>query len=310
MINNQNYRELLEEKDGIRLLGVTHFHPQHIFECGQCFRWHRINEDDNSSYKGIVHGRVLEVSLEEDTVLISNLTKTEFLKDFHHYFDFNRDYGLIKQVLKEDPVLEEAVDFGYGIRVLNQNPFETLISFILSSNNLITKIKDGIQKISQEYGRKITHEDDTGDAYYAFPTALELSKATEEDLRKIGVGYRAKYIYGATKMVVDAQRDMEKLGPDLYELENMTSEQCHKALLAYPGVGPKVADCVMLFSMGKTEAFPVDVWVKKAMAHFYDSKENNLLKTRAFGQNLFGPYAGFAQQYLFYYAREKKIVLK
>lgn len=307
MIKNQNYKELMEEKDGIRLIGVTHFHPQHIFECGQCFRWHRIKEDDNTSYQGIVHGKVLQVSMEEDSVFISNLTEKEFLKDFHHYFDFNRDYGLIKQVLKEDPVLEGAVDFGYGIRVLNQDPFEILISFILSSNNLITKIKDGIQKISHDYGSKITHEDD---AYYAFPTALELSKATEEDLRKIGVGYRAKYIHGATKMVVEAQKNKGKLAPDLYKLENMSSEKCHKALLAYPGVGPKVADCVMLFSMGKSEAFPVDVWVKKAMAHFYDSKENNLLKTRAFGQNLFGPYAGFAQQYLFYYARENKIVLK
>lgn len=307
MIKNQNYKELVEEKDGIRLLGVTHFHPQHIFECGQCFRWHRIKEDDNTSYQGIVHGKVLQVSMEEDTVFISNLTEKEFLKDFHHYFDFNRDYGLIKQVLKEDPVLKEAVDFGYGIRVLNQDPFEILISFILSSNNLITKIKDGIQKISHDYGSKITHEDD---AYYAFPTALELSKATEEDLRKIGVGYRAKYIRGATKMVVDAQKNKGKLAPDLYKLENMSSEKCHKALLAYPGVGPKVADCVMLFSMGKSEAFPVDVWVKKAMVHFYDSKENNLLKTRAFGQHLFGSYAGFAQQYLFYFAREKKIVLK
>lgn len=310
MIKNQNYKELVEEKDGIRLLGVTHFHPQHIFECGQCFRWHRIKEDDNTSYQGIVHGKVLQVSMEEDTVFISNLTEKEFLKDFHHYFDFNRDYGLIKQVLKEDPVLKEAVDFGYGIRVLNQDPFEILISFILSSNNLITKIKDGIQKISHDYGSKITHEDDKNDAYYAFPTALELCKATEEDLRKIGVGYRAKYIRGATKMVVDAQKNKGKLAPDLYKLDNMSSEKCHKALLAYPGVGPKVADCVMLFSMGKSEAFPVDVWVKKAMVHFYDSKENNLLKTRAFGQHLFGSYAGFAQQYLFYFAREKKIVLK
>ncbi len=305
-MKNQNYRNLEEEKDGIRLLGVTHFHPQHIFECGQCFRWNRVEEDDSSKYWGVVHGKVLQVSMEEDTVFIRNLTKKEFLDYFAHYFDFQKDYGAIKKVLKKDPILDTAVDFGYGIRILNQDPFEILISFILSSNNLIPKIKEGIRRISQAYGHEIQHE---GQVHYTFPTPNELQNATEEDLRSLGVGYRAKYIHATTKMVVEALDQGDNLQPNLYELKNLSTELCHQALLAYSGVGPKVADCIMLFSMEKSEAFPVDVWVKKAMAHFYGSTEKNLLKTRAFGQNLFGEYAGFAQQYLFYYAREKKIEL-
>lgn len=307
MMKNQNYKEIVEENGSIVLKGVTHFHPKHIFECGQCFRWHRINEHDEMTYQGIVQDKVLEVHMDEDRVTMTNLTKTEFLEEFHHYFDFTRDYGEVKQELQKDPILREAIDFGYGIRVLNQDPFETLISFILSSNNLISKIKDGILKISQAYGKRISHE---GKFYYAFPTPKELSEASEDDLRKIGVGYRAKYIHLATKMIVESLENQIELTPNIYQLKNLSPELCHKALLDYPGVGPKVADCVMLFSMEKSEAFPVDVWVKKAMAHFYGSKESNLLKTRAFGQELFGSYAGLAQQYLFYYAREKKIVLK
>lgn len=306
MIKTRNYKELVETKEGIYLYGITHFHPQHIFECGQCFRWSRVDPENPLLYEGVVHGKVLQVSLEDDTVFITNLSEKEFLEDFYGYFDFHRDYGVIKEELKKDPVLEEAVDFGYGIRVLNQDPFEILISFILSSNNLIPKIKEGIRRISQEYGDKIL---DHGKAYYAFPTPEQLSVATEEDFRNLGVGYRAKYIYASTKMVVESLAKEGNSTPSLYELKDLSAGLCHKALLAYAGVGPKVADCVMLFSMDQSEAFPVDVWVKKAMAHFYGSKEKNLLKTRAFGQKLFGVYAGFAQQYLFYYAREKKIVL-
>ncbi len=307
MLKIKNYKEIIEEKDGIRLLGVSHFHPQHIFECGQCFRWNRVHQDDPTKFEGIVHGKVLQVSMDKETVTISNLTKEEFLETYVYYFDFHRDYGEIKKQLKKDRILDEAVVFGYGIRILNQDPFETMISFILSSNNLIPKIKEGIRRISEAYGSEIHHQ---GQLYYAFPTPQQLRGATEDDLRSLGVGYRAKYIYTTTKMVAETLEMMENVEPNLYEFKNLSGADCHKALLTYAGVGPKVADCIMLFSMGKTEAFPVDVWVKKAMTHFYGSTEKNLLNTRAFGQNLFGEYAGFAQQYLFYYTREKKIILK
>ncbi len=307
MKESRNYMNLVEEKDGIRLEGVTHFYPQHIFECGQCFRWNRVDEKDGTKYLGVVQGKVLQVDMDEDNIFIRNLTKKEFVDDFAYYFDFYRDYGMIKQVLRKDTVLEEAVNFGYGIRVLNQDPFEILISFILSSNNLILKIKEGIRKISQAYGEEIHYE---GQIHYAFPTPKQLSLATEDDLRSLGLGYRAKYIYNTTKMVVEALEGVTEGKSSLYELKNLSTEECHEALLRYSGVGPKVADCIMLFSMEKSAAFPVDVWVKKAMTHFYGSTEKNLLKTRVFAQNLFKEYAGFAQQYLFYYAREKKIVLK
>lgn len=307
--------EILENE--IRLRDVESFHPKHIFECGQCFRWSRIHEEDETSFRGIVHGKVIRVHLRGQDVHLENVKMEEFNSFYKEYFDLGRDYDKVKKELRKDPLLNEAVKFGYGIRVLNQDPFETLISFILSSNNLIPKIREGIRKISEKYGKEIFFE---GESYYAFPTPEALSHATEEELRGLGVGYRAKYIYETVQAVREAElikeakktralteEEKQKLAYDLSMISELPEEECHKVLQRYSGVGAKVADCVMLFSMKKVEAFPVDVWVKKAMMHFYGAEGTNLPKIRAFGQKQFGSLAGMAQQYLFYYARENKI---
>ncbi|MFH5835572.1 DNA-3-methyladenine glycosylase family protein [Proteiniclasticum sp. C24MP] len=307
--------EILENE--IRLRNVKNFHPKHIFECGQCFRWNRIDADDETRFQGIVHGKVISVSLRDTDVHLENVNIDEFNGFFREYFDLGREYEEVKKELRKDPLLKEAVKFGYGIRVLNQEPFETLISFILSSNNLIPKIKEGIRKISEKYGKEIAS---AGEKHYAFPTPEELSQATEKELRDLGVGYRAKYIYETVQAIRRAEilREQEKASVlteeekedllfDLKSISILPQDLCHKALQRYSGVGAKVADCVMLFSMKKEEAFPVDVWVKKAMMHFYGAEGTNLPKIRAFGQNQFGKLAGIAQQYLFYYARENKI---
>ncbi len=304
----------------IRLRDVKNFHPKHIFECGQCFRWNRIEKDDETRFQGIVHGKVIRVHLKGSDVHFENMTIQEFNEFFKEYFDLDRDYTKVKKVLSKDPLLKEAVKFGYGIRVLNQEPFEILISFILSSNNLIPKIKEGIRKISMMYGKEISYD---GEVHYAFPTPQELSLATEEELRELGVGYRAKYIYSTVQAVRRAEllkedekirelteEEKEDVLDDLKSIAALPHAQCHKELQRYTGVGAKVADCVMLFSMKKEEAFPVDVWVKKAMIHFYGAEGNNLTKIRAFGQKQFGNLAGIAQQYLFYHARENKIKIE
>lgn len=312
-----DYRSLDDTEKGIGIRGVRNFHPKHIFECGQCFRWQRMDKDDDTAFQGIVHGKVIEVRLSGEDVLLDNITLEEFHSFYKEYFDLGRDYNKVKGILRKDPLLKEAMAFGYGIRVLNQEPFETLISFILSSNNLIPKIKEGIRRISMHYGKKILHE---GEIHYAFPTPQELSKATLEELRSLGLGYRAKYIEETVRLIREAEilreaerirvlteDEKEKLEFDLPSMADLPHDDCHKALQRYTGVGAKVADCVMLFSMKKQEAFPVDVWVKKAMIHFYGAEGNNLPKIRAFGQNQFGELSGIAQQYLFYHARENKI---
>lgn len=312
-----DYKEIEERENGILLKGVKNFHPKHIFECGQCFRWNRMDKEDEERFQGVVHGKVIRAYLTGQDVFLENVTREEFEDFFKEYFDLNRDYDKIKRVLRKDPLLKEAVAFGYGIRVLNQEPFETLISFILSSNNLIPKIKEGIRKISMNYGEEIIYE---GETHYAFPTPKELAGASVEELRALGVGYRAKYIYDTVQAIRRAEliresegmrdlSDEEKLflEDDLISIAALPHDQCHKALQRYTGVGAKVADCVMLFSMKKKEAFPVDVWVKKAMVHFYGAEGGNLNRIRAFGQKQFGELSGIAQQYLFYHARENKL---
>ena len=311
-----DYKEGKVLEKGIALKGVKHFHPQQIFECGQCFRWTSLSEEKDH-YLGVVAGKVVEVKLVEDEVVLLGITEEEFHVFFKDYFDLSRDYGKVKRILRKDPLLKKAVAFGYGIRILKQDPFETLISFILSSNNLIPKIREGIRRISELYGEPILYE---GETYYAFPAPEALSRATEEELRGIGLGYRAAYIEKTAKLVYEASllreekekrvlstREKELILYDLTYISELPEEECLKALMRYPGVGMKVADCVMLFSMGKTGAFPVDVWVKKAMVHFYGAEPKSLPKMRSFAKEKFGDLAGFSQQYLFYYAREKKI---
>ena len=312
-----DYKEIHSLENKIILKDVKNFNPKHIFECGQCFRWNRVEENVETKFRGVVHGKVITVSLEGNDVILENVTLPEFHDHFKEYFDWNRDYDKVKQKLKKDPLMKEAMAFGYGIRILNQEPFETLISFILSANNIIPKIKNGVRKISLNYGKEISYQ---GETYYAFPTPEELSVASEDDLRALGVGFRAKYIYETTKMIVRARALLEaresraltdeELGDLKYDLDYLATlphDLCHLGLQGYVGVGPKVADCVMLFSMKKQEAFPVDVWVKKAMVHFYGAESTNLPKIRTFGQAQFGNLSGFAQQYLFYHARENKI---
>ena len=315
-----DYKGILVMEGKIILKEVRNFNPQHIFECGQCFRWNRVDEEVDTRYRGVIFGKVVEVSVEGKDVVLENVSLEDFEGHVRDYLDLNRDYSAVKDKLKEDLLLKEAMDFGYGIRVLNQEPFETLISFILSANNGIPRIKDGVRRISLNYGKEIQYD---GETYYAFPTPEELSMASEGDLRALGVGFRAKYIYDTTKKIRRAEKlrgakttrslseeETDDLKYDLKAITTMNHDLCHSELQNYIGVGPKVADCVMLFSMKKQEAFPVDVWVRKAMVHFYGAKGSSLTTIRNFGQSQFGDLSGFAQQYLFYHARENKIQIE
>lgn len=288
---------VLEEKNRVIINGVKDFEPKHIFECGQCFRW-EVEED--GSYTGVAFGKVINVKKEEDILLLDNTNLGEYESIWREYFDMDRDYSKLKNSLRNiDEHMEASVDFGHGIRILEQEPWEMLISFIISARNRIPMIKKCIKNISRAYGKSLGIY--RGKEWFAFPTPSELSKASVEELATLSTGYRNKYIYETTKKVIEENIDVSAI-------INMTTEEGREKLLEFQGVGPKVADCILLFGMKKKEVFPVDVWVKRVMEEIYLKEEvKNLKLINQAGIEKFKEDAGFAQQYLFYYARENGI---
>lgn len=292
-----DYSSVIYKDNYVVLEGVKNFNIKQVVECGQCFRWKKVTD---SNYIGVAYGRVIEVVQEGDKVQILNTTEEDFKNIWQDYFDFNRDYSEVKDKLIDDELLKKSMEFGYGVRVLNQEPFEILISFIISARNSIPVISKTINNISKKYGTKLQYK---GEDYYTFPTIEQLSIATEDDIRETGASFRSKYIVDTVRRLKDGELSLE-------EIMALNDDECHTKLQEFKGVGAKVADCVMLFSMKKTSAFPVDVWVKRAMIYFYDAKDSSLNKIRIFARDRFGELSGFAQQYLFYYARENKIKIE
>ena len=285
---------IIEKDNQIILEGINEdFEPQHVFDCGQCFRWIR---QEDGSYTGVVQGKVINVKKENDLIIFDNTNKEDFENIWFDYFDLGRDYGKIKNQLRiMDEYLEKATEFGQGIRILQQDGWEMLISFIISANNRIPMIQRAINNLSEKYGKFIGEY--RGKKYYAFPTPEELSRASVEEIRACQTGFRDKYI----KSVVDY---VSENNVDVLSYRKLNTDECIKELVKCNGVGPKVADCITLFGMQKYDTFPVDVWVKRVMEEFYVEDNLSLPKIRKFALDKFGNLAGFAQQYLFYYARE------
>jgi N-glycosylase/DNA lyase len=279
--------------EGIVIKDVVDFDLRHIFDCGQSFRW---NEQKDGSFIGVASGRVVRMSKSCNHVYIKGGAMED--RDFwSEYLDLDRNYGEIKSKLSEnDDILKEAMGHGEGIRILNQEPFEIVVSFIISANNRIPMIKKAVENISRNYGRKLEFE---GKEYYSFPAPEMLVDATVDELEECGCGFRAPYIIETTKEIASGN-------VDLYKIKAMDTDEAHRSLKNLKGIGPKVADCILLFSMGKHDAFPVDVWVKRVMQYFYLAPDVSLKKIRDYGRDKFGSLAGFAQQYLFYYARDLK----
>ncbi|NLZ48159.1 MAG: DNA-3-methyladenine glycosylase 2 family protein [Clostridiales bacterium] len=297
-----DYKDIEVKDNYLIIKDVENFDPVHIFECGQCFRWNKVSDND---FIGVAYGKVIEVVKEGKDVIIYNSTEEDFYNIWCEYFDLKRNYSEIKEELSKDPLLKQAVDFGYGIRILKQEPFEIVISFIISANNRIPMIKRCIENISRRWGEQIEYN---GVIYYAFPSPEKLATVSEEELESCGLGFRAKYVKDTVSKIYNSLKGVEGFeNYNIYNIANMVDDDCHKALQQFNGIGPKVADCIMLFSMNKISAFPVDVWVKRAMMHFYTAPDLSLKKIRDFAREKFGHMSGFAQQYLFYYARENNI---
>ena len=268
-----------------------------IFDCGQCFRW---NKEPDGSYTGVFGENVLNVSKEGNTVTFKGICNGNIEEICRNYFDLDRDYNDIRDKLsKIDENLKVSVEYGKGIRILNQDLWETIISFIISANNNIPRIKGIIERLSKEYGKKITYE---GKDYYTFPTPESLSKATVQDFRNLGLGFRDIRLYETTNMIINKEVDLEKL-------KDMNTLEAREELLKLSGIGPKVADCILLFSnLKRFDVFPIDVWVRRVMNELYIKKEDETKVTKKEIQKLadskFGDMQGLAQQYLFYWKRE------
>lgn len=273
------------------------FNLKHIFECGQCFRW---NKEIDGSYTGVFKNNVLNVKTENKKIIFKGICMGDIKNIVTDYFDLNTDYNKIKNKLRKvDKYLEQSINFGSGIRILNQDLWEMLISFIISANNNIPRIKGIIERISKKYGKEIIYN---GKTYYTFPTVEELSKASIEDLRNLGLGFRDKRIYETTKKVKSKEFNLEEL--KTIENTNVIREK----LETLPGVGPKVADCILLFGLKRFEVFPIDVWVRRVMNDLYIKKEDetkvNKKEIEELAKNKYKNLAGIAQQYLFYWKRE------
>lgn len=277
-------------KGGICAYPIPHFHPRHTFLCGQCFRW---NEEDDGSFTGVAHGKVLNLSLENEKLLIKNTNPADFNALWRGYLDLDRDYGAIKQKLSKDDLLAKAVSHGWGIHILRQDIWECLISFIISANNNIPRIKGIIEGLCKMLGDRISWGKKD---YFTFPDSLAVSSLSESEISSLRAGYRGKYIIGAAKMY--ARGDI-----DLNLIKNAPLSEARRHLCSIPGVGPKVADCVLLFGAGRFGAFPSDVWVKRVMEEFYGCPRD---MAAAAGEERFGGLSGFAQQYLFYWRKENK----
>ena len=277
----------------IEVEGLTNFHPQHIFECGQAFRWNW----DGKGYIGVVADKVVRIVWDDKVLFIENANLDDFFTIWLDYFDIETDYGEITNVLSEDPMVREAIKYGWGIRILKQDPWEALVSFIISANNGIKRIKTIIERLSCRFGKEVLWQ---GQKYYTFPDIDALADADQAELKDCGCGYRGPYIKETAKLIREGQVDLSLL-------KTMSYKEAQKQLLKCPGVGPKVADCVLLFSLDKSQAFPIDVWVKRIMETLYADELRYSNGIRSFAEDRFGVYAGYAQQYLFYYAREMKI---
>ncbi|EGD48292.1 DNA-(apurinic or apyrimidinic site) lyase [Ruminiclostridium papyrosolvens DSM 2782] len=277
----------------IYVKNVKDFNLTHIFECGQCFRWIR---QEDGSYKGIAGGRLVNVSYDNEILCITNSGEQDFKNIWYEYFDLGTDYSKIKASLEQDEIMKEAIKTGWGIRLLKQDFWEMLISFIISANNMIPRIMKTVDTLSALRGKCIDSQQEA----YSFPDVETLAKMSLEEIQQCKAGFRCKYIHKTAALMAQGIITEDNL-------RGMDTALARKELMKLPGVGPKVADCILLFSGMKYDVFPTDVWVKRVMEELYLKKESGLKEIQQFASKQFGDLTGYAQQYLFYHARLNRI---
>lgn len=256
---------------------ITDLDLSQTLDCGQCFRW---KSQEDGSFRGVVHGRVVRVLLQDDTLVIDGAKEADRAM-WRDYFDLDLDYGEVKRELSAiHPTLAGAARYASGIRILNQEPFEALISFIISQNNNIKRITGIVDRLCENFGEPI------GQGQFAFPTPERLAALTPDDLSPVRAGFRHRYMIDAAQKVMSGEIDLNAL-------RTLPYEEARAELMKITGVGVKVADCVLLYGLHRLDGFPLDVWMKRAMAVLFPESE----------PSAFGRYAGIAQQYIFHYSR-------
>ena len=272
---------------------IKDFDLKNTFENGQCFRFNRYKD----GYLGVAGQNVIYIVQDGEKFVVDGVSKNTFEQVFVKLFDLERDYAAITNGFKTEENLLKAIKYGKGMRIMAQDRWETLISFIISQNNNITRIKTIIERICIKYGTPIEFDNTV---FYTFPTAEQLKNVTEADYAALGCGYRAKYLTAMVKTYLNKEIDLDKIADMEYSLAK-------KELTSYLGIGPKVADCILLFGLNFYSAFPIDTWIQKVMEALYLKKKSTKQEISACAIEQFGDYAGIAQQFLFYYARENKI---
>ena len=281
-----------------KIENLKSFELADIFDCGQCFRW---NKQEDGSYTGIFKKNVMNVQKQGNTVTFKGICDGDIKEIVEDYFDLNRNYEEIKKKLSQiDENVKTSIEYGQGIRILNQDLWEMIISYIISANNNIPRIKGIIERLSKKYGNEIEWK---GQKYYTFPSCEQLKDVTVQDYRNLGLGFRDIRVYETTQMILNKEVDLEKLR------NNPNTQEVRNELLKLSGVGPKVADCILLFSdLKRFDVFPIDVWVRRVMNDLYikevDETKVSKTKIEKLAEEKFGNLKGLAQQYLFYWRRE------
>jgi N-glycosylase/DNA lyase len=271
--------------------GVELFDVGKVFDCGQCFRFDPVkNSTHETEFAGCAYGKYISVAQDGDKLYVYNATVEEYENIWSSFLGLDRNYSEINDSilsLSKNPALADAIDMSSGIRILKQDEWEAICSFIISANNNIPRIKGIIENLSKKYGTPIGEFD--GQMRYSFPTPEALFNAGVDEIFALKTGFRAKYIFDAAKKVYQNEINLE-------DILKMNTQDAMQELMKIKGVGPKVALCTLLFGFGKHDAFPVDVWVKRIMAEMYPEGLPEIFKGNE----------GIAQQYLFHWRRNRK----
>lgn len=277
--------KIVKAEGRITVTGRTYFDLEQTLTCGQCFRFYPLPQ---GGWLCLAADRAVRASQPRaDTLVLSGCPPEEFDGFWRGYFDIDRDYGAMRESLNADPLLREAMDTCLGIRILRQDFWETLISFIISANNNIPRIRDIVERLCEGFGKACSIE---GLPYHSFPRPRTLADCTPEELSPLRAGFRTGYILAAARMVHSGGITEERI-------RGLPLDSARKELMRIPGVGPKVADCVLLYGAGRLCAFPADVWIRRVLRESYGGEDCDT--------SVFGPCAGLAQMYLFHHARQK-----
>lgn len=265
---------------------------------GQCFRW-KLRED--GKYIGVVGNNVIKIWQENNDVYYYAMNNDNIEQFIHKYFDIDTDYKKVITTIQKNSnneLLNEIIDYSRGTRILKQPMFEIVISYIFSASNNIPRIENSIERLSQLYGNKLEFENNI---YYSFPTLEQLQNVKDEEYREnIRIGFRAPYVEGTVKDIISGEYNLN-------DIKNMETNVARNKLLKLQGVGPKVADCILLFSMGKKDVFPIDTWIEKVMKKYFGKENLTKKQMQELVDSEFGKNKGIINHYMFYWGRENNI---